>query len=157
MAMRWNLIGHPENVSVVDWDPKWWVINGKLSSARINCPRSVDQLYAFHTYKDDGKDAISRRWALKIKGLPANSSGTTRTVQAMLFASDDASLDGSTFGEASVWEHVIAARSNSILLEVDFTKVRSQPHSFGLHIQITHDVFVDTAVASASVDEVLEE
>lgn len=142
-SMQWDITDHPENQSTISWEENHkWLTLGKISAMYIVNGNTVDELHAFKEEDDEGESAISRQWHLRITDLPDSALWPERSVQVTFYGQDyplDSVLDGSTFGEISVWEHN-PLNSNEINLVIDFTKVRSQGHEFGVHVLIVHGV-----------------
>lgn len=157
-GMQWNILNHPENRSVINWkENARWVVKGKISTAFIVNENLVNELHAFKTRDDEGTSAISRRWHLIIEDLPQSAWWPHRSVQATFYGQDgalDSVLDGSTFGEISIWEHNPGGLdcADEVNLVVDFTKVRSQGHEFGVHVVIYHGVLNAPAIATSLGD-----
>lgn len=139
-TMKWDISGHPENQTTVSWlGNSTWIIQDSLSQMRITHNNS-NELYPFDEYQDGPAIAKARRWYVTITDLPENAEWPERVVSATFFGYDSAPssvLDGSTFGEISIWE-VSPTTPREIILVVDFTKVRSQAHKFGIQLLITH-------------------
>jgi len=141
-SMQWDIINHPENQSIFSWKENHkWVVEEKISRMFIINGNKVDQLHYFKVRDDEGEAAISRRWHLTITDLPESAWWPNRSIQATVYGQEyglGSVLDGSTFGEISVWEHN-PDNVDEINLVIDFTKVRSQNHEFGVHILILHE------------------
>jgi hypothetical protein len=143
-SMQWDILNHPENQSTISWkDNAKWISPGRVSGMFIINGNLVSDLYAFKQVNDQGEPAISRRWHLLITDLPQSAWFPNRSVQVTFYGQDgsiESVLDGSTFGEISVWESSPDTPDcfGSISLIVDFTKVRSQDHEFGIHVTIFH-------------------
>ena len=143
-AMQWDISDHPENQSTISWEGNHkWVIPRRLSTMFIVNGNLVNQLHPFKERDDEGERAISRRWHLTITDLPKNARWPNRSVQVLFYGQEGSLgsvLDGSTFGEISVWEHNPDDSDcyDKIQLVIDFTKVRSQGHEFGIHVLIAH-------------------
>ena len=140
-AMKWDISGHYENQSTISWQGNHkWINKSKCSVMFIVNGNLVNQLHSFSQSDDEGQSAISRRWHLTITDLPESAWWPNRSVQATFYGQDspvNSVLDGSTFGEISIWEHN-PDNIDEINLVVDFTKVRSQGHEFGVHVMIIH-------------------
>jgi len=139
-TMKWDISEHPENQLTVSWnDYAKWVIDNKISVLKITYNNS-NELYSFDEFSDGTSIAKSRRCYITITDLPDSAKWPNRNVSSTFFATDPAPtsvLDGSTFGDISIWE-VKPSNLNDIILIIDFTKSRSQDHEFGIQVQISH-------------------
>jgi hypothetical protein len=139
-TMKWDISGHPENQTTVSWlGNSTWIVQDSLSQMRITHNNS-NELYPFDEYQDGPAIAKARRWYVTITDLPENAEWPKRVISATFLGYDSAPssvLDGSTFGEISIWE-VSPTTPREIILVVDFTKARSQAHKFGIQLMITH-------------------
>ncbi len=158
--MKWDISDHCENQSEISFNGNHkYIVKDKLSSMFIVNDKTVGELHPFAADEDrEGIDTISRRWYLTITDLPDDAKAGNRSVQATFYGSDDSPdsvLDGSTFGEISIFEVSPHGNPNHIVLVVDFTKVRSQQdHKFGIHVLITHGAKIGDAVSGDPNEDV---
>jgi hypothetical protein len=145
VVVKWNVKDFPVNCSRVKWEKDWAVAGDvpddqkpSISACFIRHHRTADILHPFEQYTDEGAPAFSRRWRLVIFALPKSAHWERRSIQATFYG-DDPGLDGSTFGDISICE-LTPSNNKEIVLEIDFTKVRSQGHRFGVHVQILHNI-----------------
>ena len=141
-TMQWDITNYPENQTTISWSENSnWVVQDVLSQIRINHSNS-NELTPFDEYQDGLETAKVRRWYVTITDLPESATWPNRVINATFFGYDSTPssvIDGSTFGEISIWEASPSA-SDEIVLVIDFTKTRSQEHQFGVQVLITHEI-----------------